>query len=164
MIGWDQFFKGRMSKEWQTIQDEEYDRLRTQDNNIPAHQTGLWWTTRMIRLTIYFALNEWQVQNDTLHEAKDKTEREVRRNQLKEMVYKMYEAHRQADHLALRRYFKRLYLETITKATTRIEHWLVTVISLHDEEAKTEGSIQDIIRDHRVNIDEFNKTNQADEE
>ena len=33
----------------------------------------------MIRLLIYFALNEWQVRNDTLHEKKEKTAREERR-------------------------------------------------------------------------------------
>lgn len=44
------------------------------------------------------------------------------------------------------------------------EHWLVAVISLYDEEAKTEGSIRDIIiRDHGVHIDDFNQTNQAEE-
>ena len=46
---------------------------------IPSHQTGLWWTSKMIRLLIYFALNEWQVRNDTLHEKKEKTAREERR-------------------------------------------------------------------------------------
>ena len=75
----------------------------------------------------------------------------------------MYEAHRRADHRALRRYFKRPYLETITKETTRLEHWLVAVISLYNEEAKTEGSIWRILDDHGVSIDGLNQTNQAEE-
>ena len=79
------------------------------------------------------------------------------------MVYKMNEAHQQADHPALQRHFERPYLKTISKAKTRIEHWLVAVTSLYDDEAKTEDSIQDIIRDHGVNINEFNQTNQAEE-
>ena len=79
------------------------------------------------------------------------------------MTFKMYEAHRRADHRALRRYFKRPYLETITKETTRLEHWLVAVISLYDEEAKTEGSIWRILDDHGVSIDGLNQTNQAEE-
>ena len=80
------------------IQDREYGRLKQQGEEIPNYKTGMWWTTRMIRLIIYFALNEWQVRNDHLHEKKEKTAREVRRTQLKEVTYKMYEAHRQADH------------------------------------------------------------------
>lgn len=68
-IGWDQFFKRRLSKEWQMIQDHKYERLRKQGEKIPSHhQTGMWWTTRMIRLIIYFALNEWQVRNERLYE------------------------------------------------------------------------------------------------
>ena len=98
-IGWDQFFKGRLSKEWQLIQeDNEYEHLRQQGEKIPSHQTGMWWTNRMIQLIIYFALNEWQVRNDTLHEKKEKIAREERRNHLKELTFKLYEAHRRADH------------------------------------------------------------------
>ena len=162
-IGWDHFFKGRVSREWQTIQDCEYERLRQQGEEIPNYKTGMWWTTRLIRLVIYFALNEWQVRNDHLHEKKEKTEREVRRTQLKEMTYKMYEAHRQADHPTLRRYFRRPYLETITKETTRLEYWLTAVMTLYEEEAKTEGSIRKILDDLGITIDDINQTNQAEE-
>ena len=63
-IGWDHFFKGRLSKEWQIIQDEEYQMLSGRGEKVLRHQTGMWWTARMIRLIIYFALNEWQVRND----------------------------------------------------------------------------------------------------
>ena len=93
-IGCDQFFKGRLSREWQVIQDHEYERLKQQGEEIPNYKTGMWWTTRLIRLIIYFTLNEWQVRNDHLHEKKEKTERDVRRTQLKELTYKMYKAHR----------------------------------------------------------------------
>ena len=97
---------------------------------------------------IYFSLNEWQVRNDHLHEKQEKTEREVRRRQLKETTYHLYaKAHRQADNKTQRRYFKRLYLETITTEMARLEHWLVAVISLYKEEAKTEGSIRNILDD-----------------
>ena len=60
-IGWDQFFKGRLSREWQVIQDHEYERLKQKGEEIPKYKIGMWWTTRLIRLIIYFALNEWQV-------------------------------------------------------------------------------------------------------
>ena len=108
----------------------------------------------MIRLLIYFALNEWQVRNDTLHEKKEKTAIEERRTQLKEMTFKTYEAHRRSDHRALRRYFKRPYLETITKEMTR---------RLYDEDAKTEGSIRRILDDQGVHIDELHQITQAEE-
>ena len=162
-IGWDQFFKGRLSKEWQIIQDEEYQILSNKGEKVLRHQTGLWWTARMIRLIIYFALDEWQVRNDTLHETKDKTAREATRNRLKMIVTKMYDIHEQADHPALRRYFKRPYLETITKPTTRLEHWLTAVITLYEEEAKTEGSIRKLMDENGVTIEEIHHTNQVEE-
>ena len=117
----------------------------------------------MIRLIIYFALNEWQVRNNTLHEMKDKTALEAKRNRLKMIVTKMYEIHSQADRPVLRRYFKRPYLETITKPTTRIEHWLIAVITLYEEEAKTEGSIRTLLDENGVTLDEIHHTNQVEE-
>ena len=72
----------------------------------------------------------------------------------------MYEAHQQADHKTLRRYFRGPYLETITKETARLKHWLMAVISLYEEEAKTEGSIQTILDDlGGVSIDDLNHSN-----
>ena len=164
-IGWDQFFKGRMSKEWQIIQGEEYQTLSNQGEKILNHQTGLWWKTRIIRLIIYFALNEWQVRNDTLHKMKDKTAREATRNRLKMIVTKMYHIHEQVDHPVLRRYFKRPYLETIMKQpTTRLEHLLIAVITLYEEEAKTEGSIWKLLDENGVTIAEIpHHTNQVEE-
>ena len=95
-----------MSKEWQLIQDEEYQRLSNQGEKVLKHQTGLWWTARLIWLIIYSALNEWQVWNGTLHEMKDKTAHEATRNRLKMIVTKMYNIYEQADHPVLQRYFK----------------------------------------------------------
>ena len=146
------------------IQDREYERLKQQGEELPNYKTGMWWTTRLIRLIIYFALNEWQVQNDHLHEKKEQTEREVQRTRLKEMTCKMYEAHRHADHPTLRRYFRRPYLETITaKEISRLEYWLTAVTTLYDEEAKTEGSIRKILDDLGITIDDIHQTDQAEE-
>ena len=76
----------------------------------------------------------------------------------------MYEAHRRADIPTLWRYFKRPYLETITKETKRLEHWLVAVSTLYEEEAKTDGSIRKILDDQGVHIDELHQITQAEEQ
>ena len=60
--------------------------------------------------------------------------------------------------MKIRSYFA-VILETITKETTQLEHWLVAAISLYDEEAITEGSIWRILDDHGVSIDGLNQTN-----
>ena len=81
------------------IQDKEYDRLRKSGEEIPSYKTGIWCTNQLIRLLIYFALNEWQVCNDHLHEKKEKTEREIRRTQLKEITYRMLVAPESARNM-----------------------------------------------------------------
>ena len=79
-IGWEHFFCGRLSKEMENIQDREYEiRLRSKDQTLGKHFTGIWWTSRLIRLMIYFSLNEWQTRNDTLHNDRIQSEREERK-------------------------------------------------------------------------------------
>ena len=78
-IGWEQFFRGRLSKEIGQIQDREYEILRSKDPTLQKHFTGTWWTSHLIRLIIYFSLNEWQTRNDTLHNDRIQSEREERK-------------------------------------------------------------------------------------
>lgn len=66
------------------IKDSEYEILRSKDPTLRKHFTGTWWTSRLIRLIIYFSLNECQTRNDTLHNDRIQSEqREEQRKLLK---------------------------------------------------------------------------------
>ena len=141
----------------ENIQDREYEiRLRSKDQTLGKHFTGIWWTSRLIRLMIYFSLNEWQTRNDTLHNDRIQSEREERRNLLKAKIRIMYQVHREAKSEALRRYYNRPYLEMITIETDRMDYWMITVTALYKEEAKTDGSIRRILDRDMVDIDDIN--------
>ena len=147
IIGWDHFFRGRLSKQWGRIQDRHYEQLRASDCTLAKHFTGgTWWTSRLIQLVTYFSLNEWQTRNDTLHNYRIQSEREKRRKELKAKIGIMYRVHREAKCEALRRYYNRPYLEMITKETDHMEYWMIrTVMALYEEEANTDGSIRSIL-------------------
>ena len=49
------------------------------------------------------------------------------------------------------------------KPTTRLEHWLIAVITLYEEEAKTEGNIRKLLDENGVTIEEIHHTNQVEE-
>ena len=156
-IGWEHFFRGRLSKEMGKIQDREYEAIRKKDPELGTkHFTGTWWTSRLIRLLLYFSLNEWQTQNDTLHENNTISEREKKRKTLKAKINIMYRVHREAKCKSLRSYYNRPYLEMLAKATDHMEYWMITVTALYEEEAKTDGRIRNILDRAMVDIEDIN--------
>ena len=62
-IGWENFFKGRISKTWSLIQDKHFTSLDLPD--CQAYKTGTWWASNVIRQLIYLSLNTWQIRNVT---------------------------------------------------------------------------------------------------
>ena len=57
MIGWNNFFKGRISKQFGVVQMEAY---ANSDREIPTHYSATWWTAGLIKQVLYFSLNMWQ--------------------------------------------------------------------------------------------------------
>jgi len=71
-IGWHNFFKGRISQTWTAIQQSEYSRqiqhrINTNDDPLPKHYFGNWWTANLIKQVVFMSLNLWQIRNDALH-------------------------------------------------------------------------------------------------
>ena len=67
-----QFFKGRISQTWTAIQQSEYSRqiqhrINTNDDPLPKHYFGNWWTANLIKQVVFMSLNLWQIRNDALH-------------------------------------------------------------------------------------------------
>lgn len=55
-IGWDQFFKGRISKKWGDIQQAYYDRKWYKSScHLKNYHDRQWWTVYMIKQIVYLA-------------------------------------------------------------------------------------------------------------
>ena len=71
-IGWNNFFKGRISKTWTETQQRKYSRqsqhrIDSNDEPLPKHYSGTWWAANLIKQVVFVSLNLWQIRNDTLH-------------------------------------------------------------------------------------------------
>lgn len=71
-IGWNNFLKGWLSKQWSKTQQSTYDTMnrrrnaRCQDFLAPKY-SGQWWASNLIKQIISYSLNEWQIRNNKLH-------------------------------------------------------------------------------------------------
>ena len=75
LIGWNNFFKGRISKTWTEIQQREYlrqsqHRIDSNAEPLPKHYSGNWWAANLIKQVVFMSLNLWQIRNDALHSNK----------------------------------------------------------------------------------------------
>ena len=66
-IGWNNFFKGRISSKFRDIQMSTYNAEESIDP-VPLHYSAMWWTIGLIKEMIYMSLNLWQHRNRFLHD------------------------------------------------------------------------------------------------
>lgn len=71
-IGWKNFFIGHISSQWKLAQDKWYTELSSKGFKLPRHQTSQIWATNLCRLTMFFALNRWQIRNEAFHDKRTK--------------------------------------------------------------------------------------------
>jgi hypothetical protein len=62
-IGWEEWFKGRISKTWGELYAHD---LETTNHNMP-HQTPEKWATTLIMMTWQFVLDSWTIRNEIEH-------------------------------------------------------------------------------------------------
>jgi hypothetical protein len=95
-IGWDQFFKGRITEKWSEIQQKVYSKInaeRKKQNKPPLSKafSGQWWAAKVIKQVVYYSLNAWQIRNNHLHKEKEQEEYYKERNNLQQQVSEWYE-------------------------------------------------------------------------
>jgi hypothetical protein len=71
-IGWNNFFIGRLSKQWSDIQQHHYDTINRHRNDrcqdfLAPNYSGQWWASNLIKEIVFYSLNEWQIRNNKLH-------------------------------------------------------------------------------------------------
>jgi len=65
ILGWNQAFKGRLSKKWTAAQSKWYDHMR--HNHLPKNYMGSIWMKMLIGQLTFYNLNRWQIRNKAAH-------------------------------------------------------------------------------------------------
>jgi hypothetical protein len=66
-IGWDQWFKGKLSKKWKDVYEHDLHHGILQTNNHPRVIAAEVWATNIIYRTWEYVRNSWQIRNDSEH-------------------------------------------------------------------------------------------------
>jgi hypothetical protein len=144
-IGWDQFFKGRFSKKWSSIQDDYFDELRQQKNHsLKPHHDGEWWASNLIKHVIYVALNAWQMRNDKLHQNKEKNSYNKDRERLLNELRKWYDREGEFYGSNHQRHFSKSYLEQINSTNAQLQTWTRAVSSTHSYMKKQKNYLNQV--------------------
>ena len=88
ILGWNQAFKGRLSKKWTAAQSKWYNHMRHNHHSktkFPKNYTGPIWMRKLIAQLIFYNLNRWQIRNEAAHTSEsaedyEKNERQISSN------------------------------------------------------------------------------------
>ena len=129
-IGWNNFFKGCITKAFGNIQMKAY-HADPHITQVPSHYSTTWWTAGLIKEMIYMSLNVWQHRNRHLHDSQlVARELSERTDALKEAGewYKMKHMFPLSDQV----HFHRSYLENCTDTTKQVRLWLQKITDLYE--------------------------------
>jgi hypothetical protein len=133
-IGWKLTMKGLISRAWGELQEAEYERIRERED-LAIWYTGNWWTKHLIKHIVYWALNEWQRRNETLHQDKEIREREKKQRKCQEEIIELYETQETNPNKTLRRYFKKALIDRLQQNPARQQQWINSIRALMDKTA-----------------------------
>ena len=131
IIGWNNFFKGYVSKRLAYIQQAKYDDINKQRKENDLDELGYkyqgdQWVKNFIGQLIYYSLCHWQIRNEWVHEGKQKEEKRKYKFELLKEVIKLYE---EKDEMEEKGHylFSMTPIERCMKSTIEIEGWIETV-------------------------------------
>ena len=135
-IGWDQFFKGRITKKWSEIQQKVYSKInaeRKKQNKTPLSKafSGQWWAAKVIKQVVYYSLNAWQIRNNHLHKEKEQEEYYKERNNLQMKVsewYKKQELFEKEDE----HHFIIPTLERMNQSNGQMKTWCTAIQAIYN--------------------------------
>ena len=128
-IGWDNFFKGRITKIFGIIQMKAY-HADSHITQVPSHYSAIWWTSRLIKEMIYLSLNVWQHRHRHLHDSQTAASELLERTDAlkrKGMWYEMKHMFPLDDQI----HFHQSYLERCMDTTKQIRLWLQKITDLY---------------------------------
>lgn len=130
-IGWDQFIRGKVSKEWDKMQ-----QYYAKSNGYEEESKG--WMTRLIRLLATESFKLWEIRNGNRHGTDDatkalateaQTQRELR------MLYLLKEKTLPQDHI----FFRTTITEHMKEPTPVIRNWITRHKKLILKSVRTAG-------------------------
>ena len=130
-IGWLEFYKGLITKRFCDIQTEYYKKLndrRSEENleELPRRFTGEYWTKEFIKHIVYFALVQWQIRNDHVHEEKEYSDKKEKRKRINDEIIKWYEMKDTLDE-RMKYLFKIPLMFRCMKSIRAKEAWIRTI-------------------------------------
>ena len=90
-IGWKGIFTGHLGNKWRQAQQEWYDQLHDNGVKVPRGQTGLTWAKALLQKLMHFALNRWQIRNETYHENQTREQYNEDRENMTNEIKSKYE-------------------------------------------------------------------------
>ena len=131
-LGWKLTIKGLISKKWGEIQEMEYKKIR-QREKLEIWYTGNWWTKHLIKNIIFWALNEWQKQNEHLHKELESLIEEKKRRKCNEEIIELYRQQELQPTVRVKRYFKVPLIDKLQQNPSGQRQWIETIRALQDK-------------------------------
>ena len=128
-IGLTNFFAGRISSQWKLAQERWYTDISSNGINLPRHQTLQTWATNLCRRFIFFALNRWQIRNETFHDKWTKGEYTKECEHLISEVTTRYFENK-PNHPAINRLMGNPLYDIITGTNSTIATWQTSYYDL----------------------------------
>ena len=129
-IGWDNFMKGRLAKEWAKQQDSHLNRLQKSD----SRKNGTVWATNLAAQLLQQWWNLWEDRNHARHGRDKEQQWQKKQEQLQREVELLYE---KADELPpdlLDHIFRRPLEEQMAKSPGDIKAWLANWLPVVEKE------------------------------
>ena len=125
ILGWDQAFKGRLSKKWTHAQGMWYDNMRHNlhsTEKFPKSYTGPIWMKKLVAQLIFYNLNRWQIRNEAAHASDTAAEYEHTRDRYKETITALYQ--KNADSEGTTSIYRQPLSDVLTMSNERLSNWL----------------------------------------
>ena len=133
-LGWRLTKKGLLSRTWSEIQEREYIKIRRREK-LEVWYTGMWWAKHLTKHIIFWALNEWQRRNESLHKEQEQRIQERKRRECQEEILRLYQEQEDKPVPRVKRYFRTPLIEKLQQNPSRQRQWIGTIRSLLDKVA-----------------------------
>ena len=120
-----------ISKKFHEVQTRHYrelneERCAEELEPLPRKFNGDTWAKEFIKQIVYYALTQWQIRNDNVHEGKEQDEKKRRRREVDEEIMKWYERKDEVD-TRMKILFKLPLMFRYMKSMRSKEAWLRTI-------------------------------------